>query len=220
MLGVDVGINNLAVASDGGMFENPKALRRNMKRLKMLQKAVSRKSKGSQNRRKAAHKLGRQYYRVSCIRKDAIHKATTAITKQASVVVIESLNVAGMMKNHHLARAIGDAGMAEFHRQISYKMEWRGGQVIKADKFFPSSKMCSRCGSINNCLTLADRTFVCPVCGFSIDRDLNAALNLEQLAASYAVTACCPGSSGRLQQPVKLLVGQEPNTISLGGING
>jgi putative transposase len=133
--------------------------------------------------------------------------------------MIESLNVGGMLKNHRLARAIGDAGLAEFHRQITYKVAWRGGKVIKADRFYPSSKTCSRCGAINSALTLADRVFLCPTCAFSIDRDVNAAINLKKLAASYAVSACCPGSSGRFQ-PTKLLVGQEPNTINSVGIDG
>ncbi len=220
VLGVDVGVKSLAVTSDSEVFENPKALRSSERRLRLLQKAVSRKKKGSSNRRKATRKLGKQHYRVSCIRKDAINKATTAIIKQASVIVIESLNVGGMMKNHCLARAIGDAGLAEFHRQITYKVARREGKVIKADRFYPSSKTCSRCGAINSALTLADRVFLCPTCSFSIDRDVNAAINLKKLAASYAVSACCPGSSGRSLRSTKLLVGQEPNATNSVGIDG
>ena len=209
VLGVDVGISNLAVVSDGTVFANPRALKQTELRLRFLQKAVSRKKKGSSNRRKATLKLARQHYRVSCIRKDAIHKATSTITKSASIIVIESLNVAGMMKNHCLARAIGDAGLSEFHRQIKYKTTWCGGQVVEAERFYPSSKRCSRCGEINENLTLADRAFKCPSCKFVIDRDLNASINLENLAGSSPVTACCPGSSGG-REIVKLLVGQEP----------
>ena len=220
VLGVDVGVKSLAVTSDREVFENPKALRSSERRLRLLQKAVSRKKKGSSNRRKATRKLGKQHYRVSCIRKDAINKATTAIIKQASVIVIESLNVGGMMKNPCLARAIGDAGLAEFHRQITYKVARREGKVIKADRFYPSSKTCSRCGAINSALTLADRVFLCPTCSFSIDRDVNAAINLKKLAASYAVSACCPGSSGRSLRSTKLLVGQEPNATNSVGIDG
>ena len=220
VLGVDVGVKSLAVTSDREVFENPKALRSSERRLRLLQKAVSRKKKGSSNRRKATRKLGKQHYRVSCIRKDAINKATTAIIKQASVIVIESLNVGGMMKNHCLARAIGDAGLAEFHRQITYKVARREGKVIKADRFYPSSKTCSRCGAINSALTLADRVFLCPTCSFSIDREVNAAINLKKLAASSAVSACCPGSSGRSLRSTKLLVGQEPNATNSVGIDG
>lgn len=208
IIGVDVGIKSLAVTSDGEVFENPKALKQSENRIRLLQKSVSRKKKRSNNRKKASQKLSRQHYRVSCIRKDAIHKATTAIAKQASVIVIESLNVAGMMKNHKLARAVSDSSMAEFLRQITYKVGWKGGKIIKADKFFPSSKTCSKCGFIKSDLTLSDRTFECSICGYSIDRDLNAAINLKQLAVSSTVTACRPESSGLLRQ-TKLLVGQE-----------
>ena len=137
--------------------------------------------------------------RVSCVRKDAIHKATTAIAKSCSVVVIETLNVAGMMKNRHLARALGDASMPEFHRQLTYKMAWAGGEVVNADRWFPSSKMCSECGSIKSELKLSDRPFVCSECGFDEDRDLNAAINLRDVAAGSAVSACRHRSSGRAE---------------------
>lgn len=211
LLGVDVGIKSLAVTSDGESFANPKALRAAEQRVRLAQKSVSRKKKGSTNRRKAVRRLARQHYRVSCVRKDAIHKATSAITKQASVIVIESLNVAGMMKNHHLARAISDVGMSEFHRQLRYKTAWRGGTVIEADRFFPSSKMCSQCGNVKELLSLSERIYICEACGLTIDRDLNASINLKNLAGSLPVSACRPGSAGRGRKvAAKLLVGQEP----------
>ncbi len=222
VIGVDVGISHLAVTSDGEVFENPKALRATEKKLRQLNKSVSRKRKGSNNRKKAAVKLARQHYRVSNIRKDTIHKATSAITKQASTIVIESLNISGMMKNRKLSKAMADAGLGEFHRQLTYKVGRSGGQLIRADRFFPSSKTCSKCGAVKDDLTLSDRTFRCSECGLTIDRDLNAAINLKKLAASYAVSACCPGSSGcGLNDTTKLLVGQAPNTIdSQSGIDG
>uniref|UniRef100_A0A6M3M850 Putative transposase n=1 Tax=viral metagenome TaxID=1070528 RepID=A0A6M3M850_9ZZZZ len=219
IIGVDVGIKSLAVCSDGTVFENPRALKRAEKRLYLLQKSVSRKRKGSRNRRKAVHRLSRQHYRTSCVRSDAIHKATDAIAKRAAIVGIESLNVAGMVKNHRLARAVSDASMSEFHRQIDYKMSWSGGEVVKADRWFPSSKTCSACGLIKEDLTLADREFECE-CGFVADRDLNAAINLRNMAASSAVSACRLGSAGREPSPVKLLIGQEPNTIEAVGLGG
>lgn len=222
-IGVDVGLKNLAVTSDGEVFANYKALWHAERRLRMLSKAVSRKVKGSKNREKAKRMLAKQHFRVACIRKDMIHKATTAISKQASTIVIESLNVAGMMKNHCLARAIGDAGLAEFHRQLMYKVVNRGGTIVKADLFYPSSKTCSDCGAVNPDLKLSDRIFVCPVCGMTKDRDLNAAINLKRWPeVSVASLACRPGSSGRSPQlgPTKLLVGQEPNTINPRGIDG
>jgi putative transposase len=213
ILGVDVGVKELAVLSDGTTFTNPKALKTAKARLKRLQQAVSRKQKGSANRRKAILRLGKQHYRVTCVRNDAIHKCSNAITKRAHTVVIESLNVAGMLKNHCLAKAISDAGMAELHRQITYKMAWAGGVVIQADRWYPSSKTCSACGLVKDDLTLTDRVFRCE-CGFKCDRDHNAAINLRNLAASSAVTACgedCAG--GRPTTRVKRSsVKQEPNT--------
>jgi putative transposase len=158
---------------------------------------------------------------VACVRNDAIHKCSDAITKRAHTVVIESLNVTGMLKNHCLAKAIADAGMAELHRQITYKMAWAGGVVIQADRWYPSSKTCSACGLVKADLTLEDRTFHCE-CGFEIDRDHNAAINLRNLAASSAVTACGEGrADGRRTTRVKRAsVKQEASTglrcLSLG----
>lgn len=206
VLGVDVGIKSMAVLSDGTIFENPKALRVAESRLRQLQKAVSRKQKGSSNRRKAVARLARKYYRVSCVRNDAIHRATDAIAKRAAVLGIESLNVAGMMKNHCLAGAVSDAGMAEFLRQIKYKMKWAGGVIVKADGFYPSSKACSSCGVVQDELPLSIREWTCPDCGVIHDRDINAAINLRNLAASSAVTAC--GQEGARGPWMK----QEPNT--------
>jgi putative transposase len=212
IIGVDVGIKSLAMTSDGEVFDNPKALQCANKRVRLAQKAVARKIKGSNNRRKAVRRLARQNYRVTCVRQDAIHKATTAITKQASVIVIESLSVVGMMKNRHLAQAIGDAGLSEIHRQLRYKAEWRGAVVVEADRFFPSSKMCSECGHVKDALLLSERVYICEVCGLVIDRDLNASINLKNLAGSSPVSACRPGSAGRDQSvAAKLLVGQEPS---------
>ena len=214
VVGVDVGIKHLATTSEGGVFENPKALVNSQKRLRLLQKAVSRKPKGSSNRKKATHRVARQHYRISCIRKDALHKCSNSITKSASTIVLEDLNVAGMLKNHKLARAVADASMAELHRQLKYKAAWRGVQVVVADRWFPSSKKCSGCGSVKEKLSLSDREFICEACGLVIDRDLNAATNLKSLAGSSPVTACCPGSSGLGPLTrVKLLVGQELDAV-------
>lgn len=212
-LGVDVGIKSLAVLSDGTIFENPKALKVAEDRLRILQKDVSRKHKGSRNRKKAVSRLSKLHYRVSCIRKDAIHKATSAIVKRTMLLGIESLNVSGMMRNHCLARSLSDAGMAEFHRQLEYKMKWAGGTLVKADRWFPSSKTCSTCGHIVETLHLSVREWVCPACHARHDRDVNAAINLRNMAVSSTVTACCPGGSGHdLAVRTKLLVGQELNT--------
>jgi putative transposase len=123
-----------------------------------------------------------------------------------------------MLKNHRLAQAVSDASMREFHRQIEYKTQWAGGTVIKAGRFFPSSKTCSTCGTVKRDLTLNDRVYICNNCGFEIDRDLNAAINLKNLAGSSPVIACCQVSAGRSRKAsVKLASGQEPNSAcSLG----
>ena len=220
ILGVDVGAKSMAVLSDGTTFENPRALIKATKRLRMLHKAVSRKSKGSANRKKAVVRLARHHYRVACVRSDAIHKSTDAIAKRAAVVGIEDLNVAGMLKNHKIARALSDASMSEFHRQLEYKMAWAGGEVVKADRWFPSSKMCSWCGEIKGDLKLSDREFVCIWCGFEADRDVNAAINLRDMAVGSTVSACRLGSAGRDPISVKLLTGQEPNATEANGLGG
>jgi putative transposase len=140
---------------------------------------------------------------------------TTSIAKSASVIVIEDLNVSGMLKNRRLARSLSDASLSEIHRQLEYKCEWYGTELRKADRWYPSSKLCSQCGKKKEILPLSDRTYQCE-CGLVMDRDLNAALNLKMLAGSSPVSACCPGSSGRsLATSTKLLVGQEPSRKEL-----
>lgn len=179
-VGVDCGIRSLAVVSDGTIIENPKAMARCERKLKHLQRAVSRKQKGSSNRGKAIHRLTRLHSRISNVRKDRHHKATTALVTTKSVIVVEGLQVRNMMANHRLAKAIGDAGWSEFVRQLEYKSAWYGSKVIVADRFFPSTKRCSRCGLVKHTLELSNRTFRCEQCGVVMDRDLNAALNLAQ----------------------------------------
>ncbi len=198
VLGVDVGIKALATVSDGRVFENPRAYSKNEKRLRGLHKAFNRKKKGSNNRKKALLKLQKLYERIANIRKDAIHKATTAITKSCSVIGIEDLNVTGMMKNRKLSKHIQDASFGEVLRQIEYKSERYGVKVVKADRFYPSSKTCSKCGTIDKSLKLSDRAYSCSSCNLSIDRDLNAATNLMNLAVGSTVSACRLGSSGSL----------------------
>lgn len=180
--GVDLGLKAMATVSDGTVIPNPRALARNLRKIKRLQKSVSRKVKGSVNRRKAVKRLARAHQRVANIRRDALHQATTSLAKTKSVIVIEDLNVSGMLKNHKLARAISDVGMGEFRRQLEYKATWYGGRVVIADRFLPSSKMCSRCQNAKEELSLSERVFKCDVCGFECGRDLNAALNLAVLS--------------------------------------
>jgi putative transposase len=215
-VGVDVGVKNLAVTSDGEVFKNPESLRVLDKRIRLLQKSVSRKTKHSKNWQKAVFELAKLYHRIACIRKDSIHKATAAITKQATVVVIEDLNLLAMVKMRPLAKCVSDSGMGECLRQLAYKMHWQGKKLIKANRFYPSSKRCHRCGAKNNALTLDDRIFLCPSCGLSAGRDLNAAINLKLWPQVSAASARCPGSSGRSPRSTKLLVGREPNAINSG----
>jgi putative transposase len=215
--GVDLGINRMAQVSDGAYFENPRALKTTLTRLKRLQRVVSRRQKGSANRQKAVKQLTKAHFRVSNIRKDALHQATTYLTKTKSAIVLENLNVSGMMKNHHLAQAIADVSMHEFRRQLQYKGEWYGCEVLLADRFYPSTKRCSNCGQVKLVMGLDEREYQCQCCGLVIDRDLNAAINLEQLlyqslgktTASSARSNACGGlvSPGFRQRPMK----QEPN---------
>ncbi len=215
VIGVDVGIKSLAVTSDGEVFDSPKSLAKAQNTLRVRQKAVSRKVKGSKNRREAVARVASVHRRVANIRRDAIHKMTTSITKSASTIVIEDLNVSGMLKNHKLARSLSDASLSEIHRQLEYKAKWYGTELRKADRFYPSSKLCSRCGKKKESLSLSERMYQCE-CGLVMDRDLNAALNLKALAGSSPVSACCPGSAGRSRKTsTKLLVGQEPSQEEL-----
>lgn len=203
-VGVDLGIKSLAIASDGTAYDNPRALSKNIDRLRRRSRQVSKKVKKSQNRKKAAKRLAKLHYKIACIRRDTIHKITSHLTKTKSCIVIEDLNVSGMMKNRKLARAIQDVGLFEFRRQLEYKGKWNGCEIVVADRYFPSSKKCSECGWINQDLTLSDRTFICKDCGIEIDRDFNASCNLESYTvSSTGINAFGDGSSG-LSNQVKL----------------
>jgi len=188
--GVDLGIQRMAQVSDGGYFENPRALKSALTKLKRAQRVVSRRQKGSANRKKALRQLAKIHYRVANLRKDALHQATTLLATLAparsagetkSAIMLENLNVSGMLKNHHLAQAIADVGLYEFRRQLVYKGAWSGCQISFADRFYPSTKRCSQCGQVKPVMSLGERVFRCEGCGLVIDRDLNAAINLEQL---------------------------------------
>jgi len=212
-VGVDLGVKALAIMSDGSVFEGPKALRYYLGKLKRLSRSLSRKVKGSANRRKAKAKLARLHARIANIRRDALHKLTTDIARRFQVIGIEDLNVRGMMANEKLARSIADMGFHEFRRQLGYKAAMRGRTVVVAPRFYPSSKTCSACGHVVPTLPLSVREWTCPACGVVHDRDHNAAVNLERLAVSSTVTACGAGSSGDGLAPVTKLpaVKQELN---------
>ena len=214
VVGIDLGVKTLATLSDGEVIANPRHLKRRLKKLKRLQRVVSRRQKGGKNRKKAVHKLAKLHRQIKHQRRNTLHQVTTRLAKTKSVLVIEDLNVSGMLKNHHLAQAIGDVGFAEFKRQLLYKAAWYGSRVILADRWEPSSKRCSSCGWVDEDLTLADRTFHCEQCGLVRDRDLNAAINLVQLAGSSSdsLNACGAASAGATRPRVKLAAEkQEPN---------
>jgi putative transposase len=218
VVGIDLGVKRLATLSDGEVIANPRHLARRLKKLKRLQRVVSRRQKGSTNRKKAVRKLARLHRQIRHQRSNTLHQVTTRLAKTKSVLVIEDLHVSGMLKNHHLAQAIGDVGFYEFKRQLLYKASWYGSRVILADQWEPSSKRCSGCGWLDEDLTLADRTFQCEQCGLVRDRDLNAAINLEKLAGSSSDSqnACGAISAGARPGPRVQLgaVKQEPNARS------
>ena len=200
-VGVDLGISHLATCSNGYQADNPHALSKKLKKLKRLSQALSRKVKGSHNRHKAKMQLSKLHQRIKRIRQDALHKLSYYLSTTFNTVVLEDLHVKGMMKNRCLSRAIADVGFYELRRQVEYKAKYYGSTVVYADRFYPSSKLCSVCGFKHEGLTLKDREWDCPECGVHHDRDVNAALNLRQLgltkiAASSTVTACGEFGSG------------------------
>ena len=158
------------------------ALQHAQARLKLANQALARTKQGSTGRTKAARRLGRVHARVAHLRRDLLHRITTELARGYASVTIEDLNAAGMLANRRLARVISDAAFGEFRRQLTYKAGWYGTQLIVADRWFPSSKTCSGCGAVHADLTLADRVYACAVCGLTLDRDVNAAVNLARYA--------------------------------------
>jgi putative transposase len=218
VIGVDLGVKTLLTGvDDAGIVvtvNGPKALRSSLLKLRRASRAHSRMDEGSANRCKHASRLARIHARVANVRADALHKATTDLAARYETIVAEDLNVTGMLANRRLARAVADQGFGEARRMIGYKTTRNGGRLVVADRWYPSSKMCSACGWRKPSLTLAERTFTCEACGLVLDRDENAARNLRDLAASGAerLNACGgtvrPGHAGPV--PVK----QEPGTAA------
>ena len=180
IIGVDLGIKTLATISDGTTYDNPKNLNKLERSLKRQQREVSRRKKGSSKRRESVKVLQVKHKKISNCRKDVIHKMTSSLVKtKPKIIVIEDLAVKNMLKNHKLSKALSDVAFGEIRRQLTYKSLWYGSEVLVADRFFPSSKLCSKCGQVKEDLTLKDRIYECG-CGNIIDRDLNAALNLKR----------------------------------------
>jgi putative transposase len=217
VVGIDVGSRSFAALSTGEIIPGPKPHKAALARLRHLNKTQARRRLGSKNFRKAKTRLAKLHARIAHIRCDAQHKLTTRLTKTYRVIGIEDLNVRGMVKDRHVARGVLDTGFFELRRQLTYKAQLYGSRVFVANRWFPSSKTCSCCGVVDSTLARGAETFRCAHCGFEVDRDVNAAVNLARLAASSAVTACGAASSGPTRKRrVKLATTkQEENTALL-----
>ena len=189
-IGIDAGITSLVTLSTGEKIVNPKHERRDRKRLAWVQRNLSRKQRGSNNRAKARLRVAKVHARIADRRRDYLHKLSSRLVAENQRIVIEDLSVRNMVRNHCLARAISDASWSELRRQLEYKADWYGREVIAVDRFYPSSKICSTCGAITEHLPLNVREWTCR-CGTRHDRDVNAARNI--LAAGLAVSACGDG---------------------------
>lgn len=182
-VGIDLGLKEFAICSNGDRYANPKHLRKSEKRLKKLQKDLSRKAKGSQNRAKARIKVAKLHERIANQRKDFLHKISSKIISENQAIVIEDLRVSNMLKNHKLAKAISEVSWAEFRTMLEYKAGWYGREIVVAPSNYASSQLCSGCGNKSSqTKDLSLRTYVCSECGLEIDRDYNASLNLLNLA--------------------------------------
>ena len=209
-VGVDLGITSLLALSTGEKISNPNTFRVKHKRLKKAQKALARKVKGSSNRHKARLKVARIHAEISDARKDFLHKLTTRLVRENQTIAVEDLAVKNMVKNPKLALFITDASWGELVRQLDYKCEWYGRTLIKIDRWFPSSKRCSNCGHIAEKMPLNIRSWDCPSCGHSHDRDVNAAINV--LAAGLAVSVC--GATVRPEQSKSVKAGAKKQKLS------
>jgi putative transposase len=190
-IGIDLGITSLVALSTGEKISNPKGFKAKRAKLRRVQKTLSRKQKGSNNRYKARLKVAKVHEQISDARKDFLHKLTTQLVRENQTIAVEDLAVKNMVKNHNLALAISDASWGELVRQLKYKSDWYGRNFVKIDRWFPSSKRCGHCGHVVEKLPLNIREWDCPKCGAHHDRDVNAAKNI--LAAGLAVSVCGAG---------------------------
>ncbi|MFG3421459.1 IS607 family element RNA-guided endonuclease TnpB [Micromonospora sp. NPDC048063] len=227
-VGVDVGITHLAVLSTGELVPNPRHLRNAQRCLRGLGRSLSRKTgpdrrtgrRPSNRWQRAAARLGRAHARVTHLRRDGLHKLTTRLTREHGTIVVEDLNVTGMIANRKLARHIADAGFAEIRRQLAYKTTWNSGRLIVADRWYPSSKTCSGCGTVKTKLALSEREYTCKACGLTLDRDLNAAYNLAALATQFNTAGSGPvagrGADRKTRPGGQVAVKRQPGTAPAG----
>ena len=181
-VGIDLGIKDYAILSDGTKYSNPKYYENDRLKLKVLQQKFSRTQSGSNRHQVMRLKVARQYRKITNSRIDFLHKLSTDLIRRYDTICLENLNVEGMMKNGNLAMAIQSASWSEFVRQLKYKAEWKGKNIVFIGRFEPSSKTCSKCGYVKRDLKLSDREWVCPICGEHHDRDVNAAVNIKRFA--------------------------------------
>ncbi|MDE0482856.1 MAG: transposase [Candidatus Poribacteria bacterium] len=203
VIGIDVGINTLATLSDGTKYDNPRPLRRYERKLKRAQRRLSKRKGKSNNWYKQLHKVQRIHYRIACIRADNHHKVSTDIVNRVSAIGIETLKITNMLKNKKLAKALSDSGLGGFLSKLKTKAETRDISVTEASQFYASSKTCSSCGQKKKDLTLSERAYQCSACGISIDRDVNAARNLRNVAVGHTETQNACGVQVRPQSEAR-----------------
>jgi len=218
-VGVDLGLHHFATLSTGEKITGPKPHKALMNRLRRLSRSLSRKRKGSNNRKKAKIKLSRLHYRIANIRRDAQHQLTTRLVNDFDIIGIEDLHVKGMLRNRKLSRSIADMGFHEFRRQLEYKAPSLGKKLVVAGRWFASTKICSRCDRKVDNLPLSVREWTCPYCFTHHDRDVNASVNLEKLAVSSTVSACGAPSDGAVTYVIAShgALKQESNVIAIYG---
>ena len=216
-VGVDLGIKDLAVLSDGKRYKNIRPYKSLQQRLAFLQKRYSKKEKDSNNKEKARVKVARLHERIANIRNNHLHQVTSKIVSENQTIVMEDLNVRGMLKNRKLAKSVADVSFYEFVRQITYKAKWYDRNLIQVDRWYPSSKTCHHCNFVNQDLTLADRDWDCPRCNRKLDRDFNAAKNIEReglrlnTVGTTEIEAC--GEDARPSARRRFSVKQEAPTL-------
>jgi putative transposase len=179
LIGLDLGIKDFIITSEGQTYENLKSKRNNQNKLSRLHRELSRKQKGSNHQKQARVRLAKTYNKINNIKEYYLHSITNQLLSENKTIIIEDLNVSGMLKNHRLARSIQELSLNRFKIILMYKADWYGREIIQVDRWFPSSKLCSCCGYKKDDLILKDRSWICPECGANHDRDINAAINIR-----------------------------------------